>query len=189
MIRTLIVAAAMMLGLQAHSATLSPVDMTALTAVTVPTFTDIPLNVGDSTDYQLSGGGLFNGKAHIFVRESTADGIWVEQDIDLGAMGKQKVEALYDKNTGKVLKIIANGQEQAIPDPSKMKVVETRQESVTVPKGTFACMYLKIHDTDKNTDTDVWINKDIPVGGMVKTTQPTQLGISITLELTDFVKK
>jgi hypothetical protein len=186
MFKSLIVAAAMMLGLQAH-ADLSQVEMSALTTATAPSMFDIPLTVGDSTDYQLSGG-IFNGTAHIFVRENTADGIWVEQDINLGALGQQKVEALYDKNTGKVLKIVANGQEQALPNPADMKVVQTRQESVTVPKGTFACMYLKIHDNSKNNDTDTWITKAVPVGGMVKTVAPTQIG-AITLELTDFVKK
>jgi len=189
MFRTLIATAALMLGFQAHAA-LSPVELSALTSATVPTVTDIPLNVGDSTDYNLTGG-IMQGTAHVFVRESTADGIWVEQDVNINLFGQQqqeKIEALYDKNTGKVLKLLANGQEQQIPDPSKMKVVETRQEDVTVPKGTFHCMFLKIHDEDKNTDTQTWITKDVPVGGMVKTISPSQIG-DITLELTDFVKK
>jgi hypothetical protein len=184
MLKSAIVAAAMVLGFQAH-AELTQVEMASLTTIT-PVIADIPLHVGDSTDYKLSGG-ILNGTAHVFVRETTNDGIWVQQDIDLGMMGKEKIEALYDKNTGKVLKILANGQEQAIPDPANMKVIETRQEHVTVPKGDFACMYLKIHDNSQNNDTETWVTKEVPVGGMVKTIAPSQIG-AITLELTDFKK-
>ena len=191
MFRPMIVAAALVLGFTAHAdlTQVTPAASVITTSLTLaaPAVRDIPLTVGDSCDYQLSGG-MFQGTMHSFVRESTADGIWVEQDFDLGMMGKQKIEALYDKQTGKVLKLLANGQEQAIPDASKMKVVETRQESLTVPAGTFQSMYLKIHDSDKNTDTETWITKTVGVGGMIKTIAPSPLG-NLTLELTAFVKK
>ena len=39
-----------------------------------------------------------------------ADGIWMSQDIDLGAFGKQEVKTLIDSETGAVKKMIVNGK-------------------------------------------------------------------------------
>jgi hypothetical protein len=189
MITSMIAVAALMIGFQAHAG-LTQVQTKALTQVlTQPALFDDMFTVGDSADYKLSGaGGLLNGTVHMFVRELVAQGWWVEQDIKLGMMGDQKAEALYDKETGKVLKMIVNGQEQAVPDQSKMKVIQTKREKLTVPKGEFDCMYLKIHDEGQNQDVEMWVNPTIPVARMVKQIAQSQLG-PMSLELTDFVKK
>ncbi len=187
MIKSFIVAAAMMIGLQAH-ANLTQVESTVLVNVlTKPALFDDLFTVGDSADYNLSGG-ILNGTVHMFVRELAAQGWWVEQDIKLAMLGDQKAEALYDKDSGKVIKLIVNGKEQAPPDQSKMKVIQSHKDKITVPKGEFDCMYLKIHDDAQNNDTEVWINAKIPVARMLKQLSQSQIG-PVTLELTDFVKK
>ncbi len=144
--------------------------------------------VNDSCDYSLKGGFL-NGTLRMFVREETNQGFWVQQDVDLGFLGKQKVEALYDKNNGQVLEILVNGQKQQIPSQEDMEIVESRRESVTVPKGTFDSIYLKMRDKKKNEDAQIWINpSQIPIAGMLKTIQPNQMG-EMVLELTNFLKQ
>jgi hypothetical protein len=144
--------------------------------------------VGDSADYSLNGG-IIQGTAHMFVREATEQGYWLQQDIDAGIFGKQTVEVLYDKNTAMPLKIIANGQDQPLPDPNDTEIVETKQDHITVPKGEFDCIYAKIHDKKQNQDAEIWANPlEVPISGMLKMMSPSQIG-TITLELTDFMKK
>lgn len=187
MIKSFIVAAAMMIGLQAH-ANLTQIESTALVnTLTQPVFFEDLFTVGDAADYKISGS-ILNGTVHMFVRELVAQGWWIEQDIKLGLLGDQKAEALYDKDSGKVIKLLVNGKEQTPPDQSKMKVIQSRKEKVTVPKGEFDCMYLKVHDETQNSDTDVWLNTKIPVARLVKQVSQSQIG-PMTLELTDFTKK
>lgn len=144
--------------------------------------------VNDSCDYNLKGG-IMNGTLHMFVREEAAQGYWVQQDVDLGFLGKQKVEALYDKGNGQVLELRVNGEKQDIPSQEDMEIVESRRESVTVPKGTFDSIYLKMRDKKKNDETQLWVNPTlIPIAGMLKTVQGSQMG-DISIELTNFLKQ
>ena len=58
-----------------------------------------------------------------------------------------------------------------------------------MPAGTFDCLYAKIRDTDKNEESEAWINPDqIPMMGMLKQVAPGQFG-KVTLELTAFNKQ
>ena len=143
--------------------------------------------VGDSADYTIAGG-VINGTMHMFVREMTDKGYWMQQDADLGFIGKQKIESLIDKNTGEVLEFIVNGQKQTPPDPKDAEVVDSHKDHIRVPKGEFDCLYAKIHSKKENSDTEIWIAPNsVPVGGMLKTIAATQMG-PLTVELTDFKK-
>jgi hypothetical protein len=105
--------------------------------------TALKWKVGDKADYKMAGG-ILNGSVKSFVREDLGSEIWVQQDMDMGFLGKQKVEILFDKATGQVKKLLANGQEQSLPDTSNIEIVETKEASVTVPAGTFDAIYAKI---------------------------------------------
>jgi hypothetical protein len=191
MLKTAILGFVATLGLQAHAATPYQMEVTALiqsVAQPIHTLDLIDWTVGDNADYTLKGG-IINGTMHTNVREATAEGFWIQQDMDMGFLGKEKVEILYDKNTGAVLQLIVNDQKQTPPSSSDMKVIESRRDKVTVPKGTFDCIYAKVQDTKQNQTSEIWLNPElIPIGGMIKTLAPSQLG-TITVELTNFRKQ
>ena len=148
----------------------------------------LPWKTGESASYNLDMG-FVKGTAVMKVREETAKAFWLDQDMDLGFMGQQKVEILIDKNTGQILELIVNGQKQQPPEPGENEVEETRQDRVTVPKGTFDCIYARIKDIKKNQTSEAWINPSIvPIMGMIKQVSPGPFG-NVTMELTDFVKK
>jgi hypothetical protein len=141
--------------------------------------------VGDRATYKMSGG-ILNGTSENFVREETATGFWMQQDLNLGFMGKQKIEVLFNKMTGQVEKIIANGQEQALPDAKDIEVVEMKESKVRVAAGEFDCIYAKVKDKKNNQVQEAWLNPQaIPMSGMIKAVSDSQLG-KITQELTSF---
>jgi len=143
--------------------------------------------VGDKADYNMDMG-FIKGSMNMIVREENAKGFWVNQDADLGFAGKQKIEVLYDKNTGAPLEMIVNGEKQNIPDPADIEVVETRNEKVTVPAGNFDVMYVKMKDTKSKRITEGWINPQvIPISGMAKTVTETDFG-KVNLVLKSFKK-
>lgn len=144
----------------------------------------LPWTVGDTSNYNLNAGFL-KGTMTILVREETDEGFWLEQNVDMGFAGKQKIEALLDKNTGEVKKVLVNGQEQQQP-ASDFEVVSMEEANVTVPAGTFDCIHIVIRDKQTSKDSEAWVNpKLIPVNGMLKNISPSQLG-KVTLELTSF---
>jgi hypothetical protein len=194
MIKTILISLLAIAGSQAHAAEpVNPYDVqfrSLIKATVKPVEVQSLLNwtVGDSADYTIAGG-IINGTMKMFVREATAEGYWVQQDADLGFMGKQKVEILYDKNSGQVLQMIVNDKKQTPPNPGDEEVVETKHDHVTVPKGSYDCIYAKIKDKKTNDITEAWINMElIPISGMIKVITPSQIG-AVTLELTDFKKQ
>ena len=142
--------------------------------------------VGDQNDYVLDMG-FIKGSMSMKLREISADGFWLDQDMDLGFAGKQQAQMLLDPNTGEVKKMIVNGKEQAIPKQN-IEVVEVVEDKITVPAGTFECIHARIKDKDNNQETNAWINPQlIPLSGMLKTIQPSQFG-NVTVELKSFRK-
>lgn len=155
----------------------------AISQIVMPA--DTNWRVGSTADYQIDGG-FISGTMHAFVREEVPQGFWVRQDIDLGFAGRRNAEMLYDKRTGKMLELIIDGERQEPPDPADIRVIASRPETITVPRGTFACAYLKTRNVRKNEDLETWTNPAVPVGGLVKTNTPTPIG-QMTIELTAFV--
>ncbi|RYZ76617.1 MAG: hypothetical protein EOP06_31135, partial [Proteobacteria bacterium] len=90
-------------------------------AATAPT--GLNWKVGDQADYKIAIGGFINGTSHNFVREETATSVWMQQDMDMGFMGKQKIEILMTKATGAIEKMLVNGKEETPPDASDAEVV------------------------------------------------------------------
>ena len=131
--------------------------------------------------------GFIKGSMVMSVRSVGADGIWMDQKMDLGFAGKQDVQTLLDPNTGEVKKMIVNGQEQA-PPKQNVEVVEVKEDRITVPAGTFDAVHARLKDLDQNQEINVWINPQaIPLSGMLKTIQPSQLG-NVTVVLKSFKK-
>jgi hypothetical protein len=143
--------------------------------------------VGDENNYKLNMGGFLNGTMKMSVREVSADGIWLVQDVDL-QIQKQKIEILLDPNTGAIKKMLVNGKEQE-PPKSDFEVIDQKEDKVTVPAGTFDAIYIKIKDKTQNDQiSEQWVNpRDIPLSGMVKSLADSQLG-KVTIELTSFKK-
>lgn len=144
--------------------------------------------VGDTCSYNVDMT-IIKGTMVMSVKSIGADGIWMEQNMDLGIAGKQDVQSLIDPNTGAIKKMIVNGQEQQVPKQD-VKVISTKEENVTVPAGTFDSLHVVMQDQSGQTkgNIDVWINpKAIPLSGMAKTIQPSQFG-NVTVELTSFHK-
>lgn len=141
--------------------------------------------VGDSANYGINMG-FIKGTMVMSVASVANDGIWMNQDIDLGFAGKQKVETLIDPNTGEVKKMIVNGKEEKIPD-SKVEVVEVKEATITVPAGTFDCIHARLKD-EKNQEINAWINPQlVPMSGLLKQVAPSQFG-NVTVELKSFKK-
>lgn len=144
----------------------------------------LPFKVGETADYKLSLGGFLEGTMNMLVREETADGIWLEQNIDL-MIQKQKVETLFDKETGQVKKVLVDGQEQKLEQGEAPEIVESKPDTITVPKGTFECSYVKLKDKE-GTETELWVNPElVPIMGLIKMASQSQIG-PVTIELTDF---
>jgi hypothetical protein len=142
---------------------------------------------GESGSYNVNMG-FITGTMVMSVFDIVSEGVWIHQDMDMMLIGKQKIEILMDPNTGEIKKILVNGKEEQIPARGDVEVVETREEQLTVPAGTFATVYFKVLDKTKNETVQQWVNlKDIPVFGMVKTVAPSQIG-EVTMELTAFKK-
>ncbi|HPI39600.1 MAG TPA: hypothetical protein PLJ21_02275 [Pseudobdellovibrionaceae bacterium] len=142
--------------------------------------------VGDQNTYSLDMG-FIKGSMIMTVAEIGEEGIWLNQDMDLGFAGKQQARALIDPNTGEVKKLIVNGKEQEIPKQN-VEIVETKEDKITVPAGTFECIFVRLHDKDQNKDIQTWINpREIPISGMLKTIQPGQFG-NVTMLLKSFKK-
>jgi hypothetical protein len=191
MIKSVLISALLVLGVQANAATTEPIMtnsiVQSLAMRSIHPESGLDWVVGDYADYNLSGG-IINGTMHTFIREAVDQGFWIEQDMDLGFMGKQKVETLIDKNSGKVLELLVNGEKQTPPDPSDSKVIDSKRDHITVPAGEFDCLWVKIHDNKQNQDSEVWINPTlVPIAGMLKTVAPSQMG-DITVVLTGFHK-
>ena len=140
--------------------------------------------VGESADYKINAGFL-PGTMKMFVREATSRGYWIEQNVDV-IIQKQKVEIHIDKNTGEVIELIVNGKPQA-PQENDAEVVDNSEDTVTVPAGTFDCLYIKTRNS-KGEEAEMWANPQVvAVFGLVKMASQAQ-GQTVTVELTAFEK-
>jgi hypothetical protein len=141
---------------------------------------------GDSANYNVDMG-IVQGTMVMTVDSNDGNEIWLSQNMDLGFAGKQQVQTLMDANTGAVKQVLVNGQEQEIPKQD-LEVVEIVDDTITVPAGTFKCLHARLTDKSTNDEINLWNNSEVPMSGMVKTTQPSQFGM-VTVELTGFNKQ
>jgi hypothetical protein len=143
--------------------------------------------VGDFQDHNvkmLFGAGTSHKEATSEDRAQNA--IWLKTTIAL--MGQNQVsEALISRADGKVLKLIVNGEEQAAGE-QEVEIIEQAETTITVPAGTYDCMYVKAKITadGKVTDVQLWVNPiDINLDGSLKMVIGSMFG-DITMELKQF---
>lgn len=149
--------------------------------------TGLNWKVGDTANYNVDMGGFIKGSMVMNVREIGADGIWMDQNVDLGFAGKQTMSVLIDPNTGEIKKMLVNGQPHEIPE-NNSEVVKAEEDKVTVPSGTYECIHVTLKDKKTNEESNIWINPAIvPMSGMIKAVQPSQLG-QVTMVLKNFKK-
>lgn len=167
---------------------------TVIEEISASTFSALQLQspfdwkVGDTASYKMNLGGFIQGSMVLSIKDVQPDSLTITQDMDLGFAGKQNCEQVLNPNTGEVKKFTCNGQDQQQPSQGEIEVVETKEATVTVPAGTFTCLYIKAQQKSDSSIIEQWVNpKQVPVFGMVKTIAPSQLG-KITLELTSFKK-
>jgi hypothetical protein len=153
------------------------------TAVQAQAFAGLDWRVGDKASYKLSNI-ILNGTIDAFVREDTGTAYWMEQNMSV--MGQaQKVEILLNKSTGQIEKLLVNGKEEKMP-AANVEIVEMKESNVTVPAGTFDCIYAKIKNKDDGKISQAWINgKVAPMTGQLKAVAESQFG-EITQEATSF---
>ncbi len=144
------------------------------------------LKEGDNCMYSLDMGGFLKGTMDMGVDKIEPAGVWLHQNVDM-SIQKSQIQILLDPNTGEIKKMIVDGKEQT-PPKSDIEVIETKEDTVTVPAGTYTCVYFKAHDKTQNQDVQQWINmKQVPVMGMVKSIMQSQFG-PVTIELQSFKK-
>lgn len=143
--------------------------------------------VGDRADYSIDMGFL-KGSMVMSVKSIGNDGIWMQQDADLGFAGKQKIETLIDPNTGEIKKMLVNGKEQQVPKQD-VEVIEVKEATITVPAGTFECIHARLKDKEQNAEINAWINPEkVPMSGLLKQVAPSQFG-QVTVVLKSFQKQ
>lgn len=190
MVKSLLVAAAMIVSVaaQAHNTLGESIFASQLQGIKQAVVTEgIDWKVGDESNYKLNIGGFLNGTMRMYVKSIGADGIWLAQEMNL-QIQKQTMEMLLDPNTGAIKKVLVDGKEQQLPK-SDPQIVDSRQEQVTVPAGTFDSFWIKIQDkANNNEESQQWVNpQQIPLSGMIKAIQNSQIG-KVTIELTSFKK-
>jgi len=141
---------------------------------------------GDSCNYNVDMG-FISGTMVMSIGEITADGVWMTQDMNLSMMGQQKIETLVDPSTGAIKKMLVNGQEQQVPATPDLDIIGVTNETITVPAGTFDTQHADLKDKSNGDEMNIWATMDVPVSGMVKQIQPSQIG-QVTLVLTAFHK-
>jgi len=143
--------------------------------------------VGDTAAYNIDVASFIKGTLTVSVKALDENNLTLSQIVDLGPMGKQNCEAILDPNTGKAKKMTCDGKDQDT-NSGEIKVDDMKQESVTVPAGTFQTTHVTAHTTKDNSKIEQWINpKAIPVLGMAKSIMQSQLG-PVNMELTSFKK-
>lgn len=151
---------------------------------TVSPYNLINWKVGDKANFDISAGNF--GKVGTMIKEVISEegnNIWVQQKADLGFQ-KDESKMLMSRADGKILKLIHNGKEEAMPD-DKIEIISQDSQDVTVPAGTFQSIHIVAKST-KIKKLEAWINpRDTVMEGAIKQIITTDQ-IDITLELTSF---
>lgn len=154
----------------------------------LPSFTTqlIYWEVGQKMNHKISVMGM-EGSMATEVKKETEVGFWLNQDVSIAGQ-EQKVQLLISKEDGTIVEMIVNGQKQTPPETPEVEILEQKSASISVPAGTFDCVFAKIKDVSTENVTDIWLNqKLIPINGMLKMIT-TQQGMEIVAELVSFKK-
>ena len=150
--------------------------------------------VGQYHNISIDAGGFLKGTGTKEVtKEEMVEGsaaIWYVTKIAI--MGQNQVsEALMRRSDGKVLKLIVNGEEKDPNQQGDIEIIEQSETSITVPAGTFDCLYIKAKTNagGQQAEMEAWINPiDVNLDGTLKMVIKGGL-LPITLELQSFGSK
>lgn len=188
--KKMLLALAMFASVSASAAVNLPVLMKTITAQTMgDAAARGPFNwvVGDTASYKLNLASFINGTMTMTIKDVQATTVTIQQDLDI-QIQKQSCTEVIDSTNGSVKSMVCNGQAQNPGDAGDITVIDSKEDTVTVPAGTFDCLYIKAHSKSQNADIEQWANpKLVPVMGMVKALMPSQIG-QIDIELTSFKK-
>lgn len=141
---------------------------------------------GDRAVYEISSG-FAKGKAEQFVREESATALWTQTDVNMGFLGRQKIEIEYDRATGQIKTLWVNGRQQTPPDPTDMETIESRQERIRVPAGEFDSTFARMRSRKDGKVQEGWSNASaVPMGGMIKAKGEAPIVGAVTQELQSF---
>lgn len=147
--------------------------------------------VGEFHEMKVDMGGFIKGDGRKEVTKEEMyqgeEAIWYVTTINI--MGQSQVsEALMKRSDGSVVKLIVNGKEQTPPSQDDMDIIEQSETTVTVPAGTFDCLYIKVKTKSQGQDVEIeaWANPiDVNLDGMLKTKAKTSI-MPIKMELVKF---
>ena len=160
--------------------TLANADMSLFQIQDMDPLTLLNWKVGDSSDYTVSMS-FGKGNMHKEVTGEEGNGVWLTQKVAI--MGqKDNSQILLDRDTGKVLKMLHNGKEEAVSN-EQPEIISQDYTDVTVPAGTFKAMHI-VAKTKTVKHLEIWNNtKEVVIDGDIKDIISTQYG-DVTLELT-----
>jgi hypothetical protein len=146
--------------------------------------------VGDNTFHQFMYKAMELATMEWTVFKDEGTSIWVRHIWTNPDGTKDRVEELVDKETGKTLKYIRNGKEEEVPaEGNPIKVISSKDTTVTVPAGTFAAK-LMVTESDELGVADTWQNEqEIPLSGVLKVVFYKGANrLKITMQLVEFTK-
>lgn len=164
------------------------IDALSIQQALLPSFTTRILywEVGQKMSHKISVMGM-EGTMDTEVKKETEVGYWLNQDISIAGQ-VQKVQLLISKEDATIIEMIVNGQKQTPPETPEVEILEQKTANITVPAGTFDCLYAKTKDVASGNIGEIWINpKLIPINGMLKMITKQQ-GFDIIAELVSFKK-
>jgi len=188
MFKTLLVSLSLVASVGAQAYTMTDLAQEVNSAIVQNAAVRSPFNfvVGDTASYNVNMG-FMPATMTMTVKDVKADEVTINQDIGMMGQTQSCVEVL-NPNTGEVKSMVCNGQSQQSGSASDIQVVEQKEDTVTVPAGTFTCLYIKATQKSDGANIEQWINpSEIPVFGMAKAIMPGQFG-PVTVELTSFKK-
>jgi hypothetical protein len=143
----------------------------------------ITWRVGDASEFNVSAGMFGNGKMTKKVTEDIGTAIWVVQEMNIPSH-QEKIEKLYNKADGQVLKVIRNGTEQN-PADSNIEVISQENVLIQVPAGAFDTVHI-IGKNPKTSKIELWYNPQATViDGTIKLIMKSSF-YTITSELVTF---
>jgi hypothetical protein len=144
----------------------------------------IDWKVGETQDFKVTLS-VLQGSAHKEVKSEENDAIWIQTDINLLIQQVQS-RMLIRRADAKILKFQVNGKDESLP--SDPEIVDQANKTVTVPAGTFDCLWVKakVMQNGQENVSELWVSPGkVSMEGTVKM-KTEAMGMEVVMELTKF---
>ncbi len=187
--KKLLVAIAMFISVAANANTLMESVAKSVTNSLMQERNVMGWVVGDTANYNLTMASFIKGTMVMSITAVTDTEVTMQQDMDMGFLGKQACTSILNADTAEIKSMTCNGQAQDPGTASDVEILEQKADTVTVPAGTFECIYIKAKSTSAqgSTEQEQWVNKIVPVSMMVKAVSQSQMG-PVVIELASYKK-